>query len=181
MKTEDLVNVCTDLTSGQQNSLHGNIKVSVQWHDKEKCFYIVQSGGGTSESDHPLLNKLNLSKVKKNIKDDTRNECVQNKGKITGLLPDDIDFDRNGNNDDLTLEDFICSPRLQLITEILNKLKSYGKAPKWNQYNEDDLFPHILINKETLLMFTRHDLDIIISAIEKYTREENIYNKRHKG
>ena len=93
---------------------------------------------------------------------------MQNKGKITGLLPDDIDFvstmdpdllhdiyhDRNGNNDDLTLEDFICSPRLQLITEILNELKSFGKAPEWNQYNEDDLFPHILIDKETLLMFT---------------------------
>lgn len=194
VKTEDLVNVCTDLTSGQQNSLHGNIKVSVKRHHKEKCFYIVESGWGTSESDHPLLNKLNLSKVKKNIKDDTRNECVQNKGKITGLLPDDIDFvstmdpdllhdiyhDRNGNNDDLTLEDFICSPRLQLITEILNELKSFGKAPEWNQYNEDDLFPHILIDKETLLMFTRHDLDIIISVIEKYTRRKIFTTKDTK-
>ena len=62
VKTEDLVNVCTDLIGGQQNSLHGNIKVSVQWHANEKCFYIVQSGWGTSESDHPLLNKVNLSK-----------------------------------------------------------------------------------------------------------------------
>ena len=62
----------------------------------------------------------------------------------------------------------------------MNELKSSGKAPEWNQYNEDDLFPHILIDKETLLMFTRHDLDIIISVIEKYTRRKIFTTKDTK-
>ena len=92
----------------------------------------------------------------------------------------DIYHDNDGDNTDMQLEDFLFSPRLQLIKEILNKLQTTGKAPEWVEYIEEDLFPHILMDKKTLLMFSRYDIDLIIGVIEKYTRRKIFASKDMK-
>ena len=45
---------------------------------------------------------------------------------------------------------------------------------------EEDLFPHILMDKETLLMFSRYDIDLIIGVIEKYTQRKIFASKDTK-
>ena len=49
------------------------------------------------------------------------------------------------------------------------QLRQFGKSDKWSDYTEEDLFPHILMEKNSLMSFTRHDIDIIIKEIDKVT------------
>ena len=49
------------------------------------------------------------------------------------------------------------------------QLHEFGKSDKWSDYTEEDLFPYILMEKKSLMSFTRHDIDIIIKEIDKVT------------
>ena len=70
---------------------------------------------------------------------------------------------------EIGLEDFLLSPKLQILQRIHVQLREFGKSDKWSDYTEEDLFPHILMEKNSLMSFTRHDIDIIIKEIEKVT------------
>ena len=157
-----------------------------------KTFYSVHSTGINLESSKYL--RVSLNKVQRNVKNDVHHDSLLTKKKETGILPEDVDFvsilqpdllfdiyhENDGDNTDMQLEDFLFSPRLQLIKQILNKLQTTGKAPEWVEYTEEDLFPHILMDKETLLMFSRYDIDLIIGVIEKYTRRKIFASKDTK-
>ena len=176
-----MVKVCADLTGGSLKSASGNLTVTIDCDANGKTFYSIQSTGINMESSKYL--RVSLNKVKRNVKNDVHHDSLLNKKKETGILPEDVDFvsmlqpdllfdiyhDNDGDNTDMQLEDFLFNPRLQLIKEILNKLQTTGKAPEWVEYTEEDLFPHILMDKKTLLMFSRYDIDLIIGVIEKYT------------
>ena len=192
IKTDDLVKVCADLTGGSLKSASGNLTVTIDCDANGKTFYSVQSTGINLESSKYL--RVSLNKVKRNVKNDVHHASLLNKKKETGILPEDVDFvsilqpdllfdiyhENDGDNTDMQLEDFLFSPRLQLIKEILNKLQTTGKAPEWVEYTEEDLFPHILMDKKTLLMFSRYDIDLIIGVIEKYTRRKIFASKDTK-
>ena len=181
IKTDDLVKVSADFTGGLHKSVSGNLTATIQFHANGKSFYSVETTRINSDSSRYV--RVSVKKVKKNVKNDVNHDSLQNKKKETGILPDDVDFvsmlqpdllfdiyhDNAGDNTEMQLEDFLFSPRLQLIKEILNKLQTIGKAPEWVEYTEEDLFPHILTDKKTLLMFSRYDIDLIIGVIEKYT------------
>ena len=67
------------------------------------------------------------------------------------------------------LEDFLASPNYKIIADILIHLQELGKSDFWADCTEEDLFPHVLMDKGMLMTFTKHDLDIIGSRIEKFT------------
>ena len=173
--------VCADLTGGLNKSASGNLTATIQFHANGKTFYSVESTRINSDSSKYV--RVSFNKVKRNVKNDVHHDSLPNRKKESGILPEDVDFvsmlqpdllfdiyhDNDGDNTQMQLEDFLFSPRLQLIKEILNKLQTMGKAPEWVEYTEEDLFPHILIDKKTLLMFSRYDIDLIIGVIEKYT------------
>ena len=70
-----------------------------------------------------------MNKSKRNVKNDVHHDSLLNKKKETGISPEDVDFvsmlqldllfdinhDNDGDNTDMHLEDFLFSPRLQLI------------------------------------------------------------------
>ena len=77
----------------------------------------------------------------------------------------------------ITLEDFLSSPRLQPITEILENLQNKEKSHKWLEYSEDDLFAHILMDKSKLMTFTNLDLNIILRHPERILTFETVFKK----
>ena len=86
----------------------------------------------------------------------------------------------NNTGCDIGLEDFLTSLKLQILKEILSKLQISGKSEKWADYSEEDLFPNMLMEKDTLMSFTSHDLDIIIGEIESYSAQ-NLFTLRQQG
>ena len=60
------------------------------------------------------------------------------------------------------------------------QLRTFGKSDVWSDYSEEDLFPHILMDKQSLLSLTRHDLHIIIKEIDKVTVQKLFFPKDNK-
>ena len=71
-------------------------------------------------------------------------------------------------------------PRLQLLSKILSELQNNGKSSDWEIFTEDDLFPDILMVKEKLLAYSKHDIDIIVKVIEKNTARKIFASKDNK-
>ena len=84
------------------------------------------------------------------------------------------------NSGQVGLEDFLASPKLQIIVDILIHLQELGKSDFWADCTEEDLFPHVLMDKDKLMTFTKHDLDIIGSRIEKFTIRKMFSTKDNK-
>ena len=78
------------------------------------------------------------------------------------------------------LKILLSSPKLQIIADILMHLQESGKSNFWADCTEEELFPHILINKDMLMSFTKHDLDLIGNHIESFT-VQNFYHQRQQG
>ena len=79
------------------------------------------------------------------------------------------DLENDPNNTGIQLQDFLYSPHLQLLTKILCALQINGNHSDWKTFTEDDLFPGILMSKETLLLYSRHDIDEIVKIINENT------------
>ena len=188
VKTVDLVSVCQDIAYGKIHSKWGNISVSVETKQIEKetkVFYQLESHCGDLD-ERLLLPLASLRRVKHSINKEINisDEMGKNK-RLSGIQPDDCDiistlepqlvqeiYDDYAAADidgAIGLEDFLSSPKLQIIDEILQSLRAEGKHEFWMDCTEEDLFPHILVNKNMLLGYTRHDLDIISKVIEKFT------------
>ncbi|MCG8625032.1 MAG: hypothetical protein MJE68_23910, partial [Proteobacteria bacterium] len=197
IKTEDLVCVCQDLTYSKLFSTWGNVSVSVGKNQNGKICYYVESNGGDIDG-RMLLSHASLHKVKK-LKQNEINcfitESFESKP-TTGIQPDDLDiistlqpdlvkeiyedYESAELNGPIGLENFLASPKLQIITDILSNLHERGKDPNWQNCTEDDLFPNILMNKEILMSFTKYDLGLIRSIIEKYTVRKIFATKDNK-
>ena len=186
IKPVDLVSVTQLATYGALIAQSGNITMSVCEKPSGKIYYSLNSNGGHLDG-KMLLCHVSLHKVR-NITDKFgRNEKqyeLDNQNKkgltkndidlISTLQPDlfhDIcdDFETENLGYEIGLEDFLLSPKLQILQRILVQLREYGKSDKWSDYTEEDLFPHILMEKNSLMSFTRHDIDIIIKEIDKVT------------
>ena len=186
IKTVDLVSVTQLVTYGALIAQSGNITMSVCEKPSGKIYYSLNSNGGHLV-EKMLLCHVSLHKVR-NITDKFgRNEKqyeLDNRNKkgltendidlISTLQPDlfhDIcdDFETENLGYEIGLEDFLLSPKLQILQRILVQLREFGKSDKWSDYTEEDLFPHILMEKNSLMSFTRHDIDIIIKEIDKVT------------
>ena len=179
IKTVDLVSVTQSVTYGALIAQSGNITMSVCEKPSGKIYYSLNLNGGHLD-EKMLLCHVSLHKVR-NITDKFgRNEKqyeLDNRNKkgltendidlISTLQPDlfhDIcdDFEMENLGYEIGLEDFLLSPKLQILQRILVQLHEFGKSDKWSDYTEEDLFPHILMEKNSLMSFTRHDIDIII-------------------
>ena len=115
---------------------------------------------------------------------------------MRGIQPDDVDIisvleptlvkeiyedqELDNNSGQVGLEDFLSSPKLQIIADILMHLQESGKSDFWADCTEEDLFPHILINKDMLMCFTKHDLDVIANRIESFTVRKNLPPKTRR-
>ena len=184
--TQDLVSVTQDLTYGKILSTWGNLSASVERKTDGSIYYVLQSNGGDLKETN-LLCHASLNKVSKNI-NHRISESTRNINQIkppTGILPDDLDIISTLEPDlveeiyhdheaakisgNMGLEDFLSSPKLQIIGDILTNLLDSGKDSFWSDCSEEDLFPHILMDKEILMSYTKHDLDIISRSIEKFT------------
>ena len=184
--TSDLVAVCQDLTYGKMSSKWGNLLVNVRTNEQGKIFYEMESTGGHLQ-ERMLLCQTSLAKVRKLTVHELRHCGQENYGNkpTTGIQPDDLDIistlelqlvqdiwnDHESAEIDgeIGLEDFLFSPKLQIINNILIHLQESGKDGYWLDCMEEDLFPNILMNKDVLMTFTKHDLDIISYNIEKFT------------
>ena len=116
--------------------------------------------------------------------------------KLTGIHPEDLnivstfepslvkdiitDIESDPNNTGIQLEDFLYSPRLQLLSKILTELQKNGKSSDWNIIGEDDLFPEILMFKDKLLTYSRHDIDLIVKVIQQNTARKIFATKDTK-
>ena len=158
---------------------------------------LLSSKGGHLKEDM-LLYHASLRKVK-NIDDNSiqlHDAELRIKKKLTGIHPEDLDIVSTiepslvkdiindlENDPDTTaihLEDFLYSPRLQLLSKILSELQNNGKSSDWEIFTEDDLFPDILMVKEKLLAYSKHDIDIIVKVIEKNTARKIFASKDNK-
>ena len=190
----DLVEVCQHLTYGKTLVQAGNFYASIDFHNDEEPFITLSSKGGHLKEDM-LLCHASLSKVK-NIDDNSiqlHDAELRIKKKLTGIHPEDLDIvstiepslvkdiikdlEDDPDTAGIHLEDFLYSPRLQLLSKILSELQNNGKSSDWEIFTEDDLFPDILMDKEKLLAYSKHDIDIIVKVIEKNT-EKNLCFKR---
>ena len=196
-KTVDLVSVTQSVTYGALIAQSGNITMSVCEKPSGKIYYTLNSNGGHLD-EKMLLCRVSLHKVR-NITDKFgRNEKqyeLDNRNKkgltendidlISTLQPDlfhDIcdDFETENLGYEIGLEDFLLSPKLQILQRILVQLREFSKSDKWSDYTEEDLFPHILMEKNSLMSFTRHDIDIIIKEIDKVTVRKLFFPKDNK-
>ena len=174
------------MASGDESACSGNLAAEIVNMNDGQHYISISSKGGHLKEDM-LLCHTSLRKVK-NINENwiqVHEADLKIKNKITGIHPDNMDivstFDPNlvkeiisdiENNEScvgIQLEDFLNSPRLQLLTKILNELQIHGKSNDWRSYTEDDIFPHILMYKDKLLNFPKHDIDLIVKVIEGNT------------
>ena len=146
-KIADLVAVTQEITYGKLFSKSGNVTVTVCNMEKGQISYILQSNGGHLD-ETMLLCHVSLNKIKNITKDHIHKSRhpEQENQKILGLAHDDIDListlqpdlvneiceDLEANNTgcDIGLEDFLSSPKLQILKEILSKLQISGKSEK---------------------------------------------------
>ena len=195
--TSDLVAVCQDLTYGKLVSTWGILCVTLGTNDDGRIAYYVESTGGHLE-ERRLLFHASLRKIKKLMKWEI-NKLINEEAEMKrekGIKPEDLDIISTLEPDlvkeiyedyeaaevegDIGLEDFLASPKLQIINDILTNLQNRGKHQNWPDCTEEDLFPHILMSKETLMTLTKYDLDIISSIIEKYTVRKIFASKDNK-
>ena len=160
-------------------------------------YILISSKGGHLKEDM-LLCHTSLRKVK-NINENwiqVHEAGLKIKNKITGIHHDDMDIvstfdptlvkeiisdiENNESCAGIQLEDFLNSPWLQLLTKILNELQIHGKSTDWRSYTEDDIFPHILMYKDKLLNFPKHDIDLIVKVIEGNTARKIFASKDTK-
>ena len=90
------------------------------------------------------------------------------------------DLENDPNNTGIQLQDFLYSPRLQLLTKILCVLQMNGNHSDWKTFTQDDLFPGILMSKETLLLYSIHDIDEIVKVINENMARRNFAAKHTK-
>ena len=90
------------------------------------------------------------------------------------------DYESAEIHGEIGLEDFLFSPKLQNINNILIHLQETGKDGYWLHCTEEDLFPNILMNKDVLMMFIKLDLDIISYNIERFTVSKIFASKNTK-
>ena len=197
IETVDLVKVCQNLASGDESACSGNLSVEIINRNDGQHYISISSKGGHLKEDM-LLCHTSLRKVK-NINENwiqVHEADLKIKNKITGIHHDDMDIvstfdptlvkeiisdiENNESCAGIQLEDFLNSPRLQLLTKILNELQINGKSNDWRTYTEDDIFPHILMYKDKLLNFPKHDIDLIVKVIEGNTARKIFSSKDTK-
>ena len=182
----DLVTVTQGLTRGKMSVESGNLTASIQFNGNGRPFLSIGSKGGDLHEEM-LLCHASLAKVK-NINDSSvqlHDAELKMKKKLKGIHTEDLDIvstfepslvrdiisdlENDPNNTGIQLQDFLYSPRLQLLTKILCALQINGNHSDWKTFTEDDLFPGILMSKETLLLYSRHDIDEIVKIINENT------------
>lgn len=186
IQPEDLVTICQQLTYGAKSAESGNLSAQVLINNDGENYFCINSKGGHLNQDM-LLCHASLSKVK-NINESSvqLHECdLKTKNKLTGIFHEDMDIvstfdptlvkdiindmESTPNFAGIHLEDFLNSPRLQLLTKLINHLQTHGKSPLWKTYTEDDIFPHILMYKDKIMSYSKHDIDLMVKVIEKNT------------
>ena len=191
----DLVEVCQGLTYGKTLGQAGNLYASIDFRNDEGPFITLSSKGGHLKEDM-LLCHASLRKVK-NIDDNSiqlHDAELRIKKKLTGIHPEDLDIVSTiepslvkdiindlENDPDTTaihLEDFLYSPKLQLLSKILSELRNNGKSSDLEIFTEDDLFLDILMVKEKLLTYSKNDIDMKVKVIEKKHCKKNLCFKR---
>ena len=175
----DLVTVTQGLTCGKMSVESGNLTASIQFNGNGRPFISIGSKGGDLHEEM-LLCHASLAKVK-NINHSSvqlHDVELKMKKKLKGIHNEDLDIvstfepslvrdiisdlENDPNNTGIQLQDFLYSPRLQLLTKILCALQMNRNHSDWKTFTEDDLFPGILMSKETLLLYSRHDIDEIV-------------------
>ena len=174
-RVKDLVSVCQDLIDGKSFSKWGNISVTVNEKANGDIYYTLESNGGHLEESN-ILCHASLHKVRKFFPSEINNNFkdINQSKPVIGIQPDDVDIisaleptlvreiyeDQEVDNisGQVGLEDFLSSPKLQIIGDILVNLQESGKSDFWANCTEEDIFPHILMNKDMLMSFTKHDL-----------------------
>ena len=197
IETVDLVKVSQNLASGDDSACSGNLAAEIVNMNDGQHYISISSKGGHLKEDM-LLCHASLRKVK-NINENwiqVHEADLKIKNKITGIHHDDMDIvstfdptlvkeiisdiENNESCAGIQLEDFLNSPWLQLLTNILNELQIHGKSTDWRSYTEDDIFPHILMYKDKLLNFSKHDIDLIVEVIEGNTVQKIFASKDTK-
>ena len=197
IETVDLVKVSQNLALGDDSACSGNLAAEIVNMNDGQHYISISSKGGHLKEDI-LLCHASLRKVK-NINENwiqVHEADLKIKNKITGIHHDDMDIvftfdptlvkdiisdiENNESCAGIQLEDFLNSPRLQVLTKILNELQIHGKSTDWRSYTEDDIFPHILMYKDKLLNFPNHDIDLIVKVIEGNTARKIFCFQRHE-
>ena len=196
-RVQDLVSVSQDITYGKTSSKWGNISATVNKKINGEIYYTLESNGGHLEEKN-LLCHASMHKVRRFFDSEINNysKDINQMKPVRGIQPDDLDIisaleptlvkeiyedqENENNSGQVGLEDFLASPKLQIITDILIHLQELGKSDFWADCTEEDLFPHVLMDKGMLMTFTKHDLDIIGSRIEKCTIRKMFSTKDNK-
>ena len=196
-RVQDLVYVCQDITYGKTSSKWGNISATVNEKKNGEIYYTLESNGGHLEEKN-LLCHASMHKVRRFFDSEINNysKDINQMKPVRGIQPDDLDIisaleptlveeiyedqENENNSGQVGLEDFLASPKLQIIADILIHLQELGKSDFWADCTEEDLFPHVLMDKGMLMTFTKHDLDIIGSRIEKFTIRKMFSTKDNK-
>ena len=194
---KDLVSICQDLVYGKLFSKWGNISATVNEKANGDIYYTLESNGGHLE-DSNILCHASLHKVRRFFPCEINNNLkdINQSKPVRGIQPDDVDIisaleptlvkeiyedqELDNNSGQVGLEDFLSSPKLQIIADILMHLQESGKSDFWADCTEEELFPHILINKDMLMSFTKHDLDLIGNRIESFTVHKIFTTKDNK-
>ena len=196
-RVQDLVSVCQDITYGKSISKWGNISATVKEKKNGEIYYTLESNGGHLE-ERNILCHTSMHKVRQFFDSEINNYSKDNNQMkpVRGIQPDDVDIisaleptlvkeiyedqEIENNSGQAGLEDFLASPKLQIIADILIHLQELGKSDFWADCTEEDLFPHVLMDKDMLMTFTKHDLDIIGSRIENFTIHKMFSTKDNK-
>ena len=194
---KDLVSVCQDLVYGKLFSKWGNISATVNEKANGDIYYTLESNGGHLEGSN-ILCHASLHKVRRFFPCEINNNLkdINPSKPVRGIKPDDVDIifaleptlvkeiyedqELDNNSGQVGLEDFLSSPKLQIIADILMHLQESGKSDFWADCTEEELFPHILINKDMLMSFTKHDLNLIGNRIESFTVHKIFTTKDNK-